>query len=117
MPVHGQVENGNIHRRMSHLLIRLFYKSTNPAFASLQTATEEELLKVALRDIELSLGISGTPVTSEVTNWSDMMPNYHIHHRKIVQAIGREARARLPRYSSSWLFLLRSRHSRLYRKW
>ncbi|MBA9028779.1 protoporphyrinogen oxidase [Peribacillus huizhouensis] len=69
------------------LLIRLFYKSTNPAFATLQTATEEELLKVALRDIEVSLGISGIPVTSEVTNWSNMMPNYHIHHRKVVQRL------------------------------
>lgn len=73
--------------KKNHLLIRLFYKSTNPSFASLQTATEEELLKVALRDIKLSLGISGTPVTSEVTNWSDMMPNYHIHHRKVVQRL------------------------------
>ncbi|MGE8081532.1 protoporphyrinogen oxidase [Peribacillus loiseleuriae] len=73
--------------KKNHLLIRLFYKSTNPAFASLQTATEEELLKVALKDIKISLGITGIPVTSEVTNWSGMMPNYHIHHRKVVQRL------------------------------
>ncbi|MGN7401656.1 protoporphyrinogen oxidase [Cytobacillus praedii] len=68
-----------------HLLVRLFYKSVHPAFDSLKDLNEEELLQVALSDIRKSLGINAKPVSSQVTNWSEQMPNYLITHRQSVE--------------------------------
>ncbi|MBT2688512.1 protoporphyrinogen oxidase [Bacillus sp. ISL-47] len=70
-----------------NLLLRLFYKSSHPAFASLKELNKEELLQVALADIEKSLGITAEPVASEVTNWTEKMPNYQITHPKTVAAL------------------------------
>lgn len=69
------------------LLVRLFYKSAGPHYDSLVKLTEEELLKVALKDIQTSLGITGAPVAYDVTKWHDVMPNYHIRHHQIVEAL------------------------------
>jgi protoporphyrinogen/coproporphyrinogen III oxidase len=69
------------------LLVRLFYKSSHPSFGQLKDMSKEELLQVALGDIHKSLGISAEPVTSEVTNWSEQMPNYTIGHPKSVEAL------------------------------
>jgi oxygen-dependent protoporphyrinogen oxidase len=71
----------------NNLLVRLFYKSSHPSFVDLQKMNEEELLKVALNDINKSLGITAKPVASEVTNWLDSMPNYRITHPKSVEAL------------------------------
>jgi protoporphyrinogen/coproporphyrinogen III oxidase len=68
-----------------NLLVRLFYKSSHPAFAGLKNLSEEELLKTALSDIEKSLGIAAEPITSQVTNWSDQMPNYLLTHPQSVK--------------------------------
>jgi oxygen-dependent protoporphyrinogen oxidase len=70
-----------------NLLVRLFYKSSHPAFPALQKMNKEELLQAALSDIKKSLGISAEPIKSEITNWSDQMPNYRITHSKSVEAI------------------------------
>lgn len=70
-----------------NLLVRLFYKSSHPAFQALQKMNNEELLQAALKDIKKGLGISAEPITSEITNWSDQMPNYRITHSKSVEAI------------------------------
>lgn len=70
-----------------NLLVRLFYKSSHPAFAKLKDLTEAELLQVALDDIRKSLGIIAEPVTSVVTKWTDKMPNYLITHPKSVEAL------------------------------
>ncbi|MFD2446637.1 protoporphyrinogen oxidase [Bacillus sp. CGMCC 1.16607] len=70
-----------------HLLGRLFYKNSLPIFDSLQKMSEEELLQVALADINKSLGIVAIPVASEVTIWSDSMPNYLISHPKSVETL------------------------------
>jgi protoporphyrinogen/coproporphyrinogen III oxidase len=70
-----------------NLLVRLFYKSSHPSFAALKDMNEEELRQVALDDIERSLGITAQPVASEITNWSDNMPNYMINHRQNVEAL------------------------------
>jgi oxygen-dependent protoporphyrinogen oxidase len=70
-----------------HLLVRLFYKSSIPSYETLQKLPEEELLQVALRDIESSLGIIAKPITHEVTRWHETMPNYHIKHHEIVQSL------------------------------
>ena len=73
--------------RQQRLLVRLFYKSSGPHYESLIKLSEEELLKVALQDIKTSLGITGQPVTYDVTKWHDVMPNYHIRHHQIVESL------------------------------
>lgn len=69
------------------LLLRLFYKSSNPEYARLIRMSEEELTKVALSDIAKSLGMNVEPITSEVTKWHENMPNYHLKHRQIVNRL------------------------------
>jgi protoporphyrinogen/coproporphyrinogen III oxidase len=70
-----------------NLLVRLFYKSSHPAFDGLKEMSEEELKQVALKDISMSLGITAEPVVSEITKWTDSMPNYLITHPKTVGAL------------------------------
>ncbi|AJS61447.1 protoporphyrinogen oxidase [Paenibacillus sp. IHBB 10380] len=69
------------------LLVRLFYKSSGPYYDTLIKLSEEELLKVALQDIQSSLGITGQPISYDVTKWHDVMPNYHIRHHQIVESL------------------------------
>ncbi|MBE7095382.1 protoporphyrinogen oxidase [Bacillus cereus] len=69
------------------LLVRMFYKSTNPVYATIKNYSEEELVQVALYDIEKSLGIKGKPEVVEVTNWKDLMPKYHLEHNQAVQIL------------------------------
>lgn len=71
----------------SHLLVRMFYKSTNPAFEKMKDMREEELVQVALQDIEKSLKLTGKPQVVEVTKWNDLMPNYHLEHGQAVQSL------------------------------
>lgn len=73
--------------KAGNLLVRVFYKSSNPKFSQLQKMSEGELLQFALSDIQKSLGIKAEPVVSVVTDWSGTMPNYSIAHPKTVQAI------------------------------
>ncbi|MGM0876014.1 MAG: protoporphyrinogen oxidase [Bacillota bacterium] len=70
-----------------NLLVRLFYKSSHPEFAALQNMNEEDLLQVALADVNKSLGIMHEPIAIEITNWSDSMPNYRMTHQKSVEAL------------------------------
>ncbi|MDQ0201505.1 protoporphyrinogen oxidase [Neobacillus ginsengisoli] len=70
-----------------NLLVRLFYKSSHPSFTALKEMNEEQLLQVALMDIHKGLGIIAEPVASEVTNWTEQMPNYLITHPKSVEAL------------------------------
>jgi oxygen-dependent protoporphyrinogen oxidase len=51
----------------------------------------------ALKDIELSLGITDQPVSYEVTKWMNSMPYYHIKHRQIVEALEQKLAALYPR--------------------
>ncbi|MGV3465302.1 MAG: protoporphyrinogen oxidase [Heyndrickxia sp.] len=70
------------------LLLRLFYKNTNPeVFHHLSSLNENELVQVALQDVEKSLGIIGEPISVEVTKWQDKMPKYHLNHRKTIEAL------------------------------
>ncbi|WP_248925635.1 protoporphyrinogen oxidase [Paenibacillus hamazuiensis] len=78
------------------LLVRLFYKSTCRDFESLRNMTEEELVQVARKDIEDSLGITGTPVSFAVTEWNEMMPNYHLKHPQIVKSLESKLAERYP---------------------
>lgn len=70
-----------------NLLVRLFYKSSDPSFSALKEMSEQELLQVALADVKKSLGIKAEPVASIVTNWSDCMPNYLITHPQTVKTL------------------------------
>lgn len=80
----------------SQLLVRLFYKSSNPDYDRLQSLSKQELIQVALGDIKKSLDISECPVSSEVTKWQDNMPNYHIQHPYIVQSLEQKMKANYP---------------------
>lgn len=69
------------------LLMRLFYKSSNPHYEQLIRLTDDELKQIGMEDIGRSLGITAEPVSCEVTKWDDNMPNYHLKHRQIVESL------------------------------
>lgn len=71
----------------SHLLIRMFYKSSNPHFAKMKHMSEEQLIEVALQDIETSLQIVGKPNVVKVTKWNEAMPNYHLEHATAIKQL------------------------------
>lgn len=71
----------------NQLLVRMFYKSVNPAFESMKNMTEDELVEVALQDIEMSLKLTGKPHVIEVTKWNNQMPNYHLEHGEAIQSL------------------------------
>lgn len=68
-----------------NLLVRLFYKGSNPYFDALKDLSEQELLQVAEVDLKKSLGIDIKPSVSAVTNWKDLMPNYLMTHPTTVR--------------------------------
>lgn len=79
-----------------NLLVRMFYKSSNPAYEKIKQKSAEELVQVALSDIEKSLGIQGEAQVIEVTNWKDLMPNYHLEHNHAVQSLNEKLSAVFP---------------------
>ncbi|WP_077210801.1 protoporphyrinogen oxidase [Bacillus dakarensis] len=82
--------------KQGNLLIRMFYKSSHPRFDEINGKSKEELLQVALADIEKSLGIKAEPSVSEVTDWSEMMPNYSITHPQSVEDVERSLAEEYP---------------------
>ncbi|PSL40332.1 protoporphyrinogen oxidase [Planomicrobium soli] len=80
----------------SNLLVRLFYKSSHPSYAKLKDLSEAELVEVALSDIEKSLKIKADPSVVQVTNWNNLMPNYHMHHKSAVDALEEKMLALVP---------------------
>ncbi|MCM3031978.1 protoporphyrinogen oxidase [Niallia sp. MER 6] len=73
--------------KSSSLLLRLFYKKSNPAYEQLNSLSEEELLKVAKKDIEKSLGITEKPISYEVTKWNELMSVYSLQHKSAIDTI------------------------------
>lgn len=73
--------------KSSSLLLRLFYKKSNPVYEQLNALSEEELLKVAKKDIEKSLGITEKPISYEVTKWNELMPVYSLQHKSAIDTI------------------------------
>lgn len=71
----------------NQLLVRMFYKSSNPTFESMKNMSEDELVEVALQDIEMSLKLTGKPEVIEVTKWNEQMPNYHLAHGDAIQSL------------------------------
>ena len=78
------------------LLVRLFYKSSNPFYATLKNMSEKEMIQTALTDIEKSLGITAKPITVEMTNWNNLMPNYHLEHNLAVTSLSKKLNEQLP---------------------
>ncbi|WP_062353173.1 protoporphyrinogen oxidase [Bacillus kwashiorkori] len=64
-----------------NLLVRLFYKSSNPHFQELIAMNEDELLATALTDITQSIGLNAKPMTYEFTKWTNNMPAYEMDHK------------------------------------
>ena len=73
-----------------NLLIRLFYKSSNPFYEALKAMDEHGLIQVALADIKKSIGIEGKPQVVQITDWKDLMPNYLLEHNKAIQSLNRK---------------------------
>ena len=69
------------------LLVRLFYKSNNSKYEELVAMTDEELTKVALEDIRLSLNIEEQPVVVNIKKWINAMPKYDLAHNETLQVI------------------------------
>ena len=42
------------------------------------------------------MGITGKPVTSEVTKWHEKMPHYHITHHQMVQSLEEKMKVKYP---------------------
>ncbi|MFD1956353.1 protoporphyrinogen oxidase [Paenibacillus thailandensis] len=82
--------------REKHLLVRMFYKSSNPAYERLKNQTDEQLLQTALADIKRAMGIVSDPVAVNVTKWHDTMPNYHLRHRQLVESLEQKMAADYP---------------------
>lgn len=78
------------------LLVRLFYKSSGPRYAELSQMTDEELVHVAKRDVEISLGLSEHPGIYAVTRWQNAMPVYRMGHRTLVEQLQEEMQRRFP---------------------
>lgn len=81
------------------LLVRLFYKSINPAYEKLRMMTNEELAAVALEDVRKSLGIEEKPTVVDVTKWIDQMPKYDLAHREALQGLVQELEKNYPNLS------------------
>lgn len=79
-----------------NLLVRLFYKSSNPYYDALKGLSQEELLQVVQVDLKKSLGIEEDPIASTVTNWSDCMPNYLITHPETINKLQRKMEKSYP---------------------
>ncbi|GLC90248.1 protoporphyrinogen oxidase [Lysinibacillus piscis] len=82
------------------LLVRLFYKSSNPAYETLCKLTDEELAQIALTDIRTSLAIEEQPTVINVTRWIDQMPKYDLTHREALQGLLQEL---AENYPNLWL--------------
>lgn len=79
-----------------NLLVRIFYKSVNPDYEKLVALSDEELAKVALEDIRLSLGLEAEPVVVNVTKWINQMPKYDLEHHEALKGLTTEIEEKYP---------------------
>ncbi|WP_211746873.1 protoporphyrinogen oxidase [Paenibacillus sp. Marseille-Q4541] len=80
----------------SQLLVRLFYKSANPAYEQMKDMSQEELLQVASEDVRNSLAIEENPITHNVRVWHEDMPNYHRKHHELVHSLEQKMSEHFP---------------------
>lgn len=78
------------------LLLRLFYKKTNPKFSTLIDLSEAALADIAKRDVATSLGIEAIPTTVKVSKWTQQMPVYNLAHKQAVQQLERQMTEHYP---------------------
>lgn len=83
----------------SKLLVRLFYKSINPAYEQLRAMSEEELMEVAWEDVRKSLGIEAKPVVVNVAKWIDQMPKYDLAHHEALKGLTAALEVKYPNLS------------------
>ena len=79
-----------------HLLVRMFYKNSNPRYEELASMTDEQLIAVAREDIKLSLGITAEPTMVNVTKWIDKMPRYDLAHKEALEALQQDLTMNYP---------------------
>lgn len=79
-----------------NLLVRLFYKNSNPRYEELAAMTDEQLIEVARQDIKLSLGIEAEPTIINVTKWIDQMPRYDLAHNEALSVVVNDLADRYP---------------------
>ncbi|MCL7749831.1 protoporphyrinogen oxidase [Halalkalibacter alkaliphilus] len=82
--------------KKNNLLVRLFYKSSNPSYCSLQQMNEIDLMQTALTDVEKSLGLKAKPTAVEITNWDQLMPNYHLNHNEAIRGLNEKMQSEFP---------------------
>lgn len=78
------------------LLVRLFYKSSNPVYGKLENAPDAAVAAYAQADIQKSLGITEQPSVIEVTPWHELMPNYHMGHKTAIASLEARLAAEYP---------------------
>jgi len=78
------------------LLVRLFYKSSNPKYKEIVQMTEDELIKVALQDVKLSINVEDVPVVANVTKWINQMPRYDLAHNEALQNVLSQVECKYP---------------------
>lgn len=81
------------------LLVRLFYKSINPAYEKLRVMSDTELATVALEDVRKSLGINEQPTVVNVAKWIDQMPKYDLAHHEALKGLTAELTENYPNLS------------------
>lgn len=79
-----------------NLLVRLFYKNINPRYEELAAMSDEQLTKVAIEDIRLSLGVEAEPTVVNVTKWIDQMPRYDLAHNEALNTVVKDLEVRYP---------------------
>ncbi|KGR77207.1 protoporphyrinogen oxidase [Ureibacillus sinduriensis] len=79
-----------------NLLVRLFYKNSNPRYEELAAMTDEELAKVALEDVKLSLDIEEKPIVVHVAKWINMMPKYDLAHKEALDTLLDDLHSKYP---------------------
>ncbi|MGG0655906.1 protoporphyrinogen oxidase [Rummeliibacillus pycnus] len=82
--------------KSGNLLVRMFYKSTNPLFNKLMNLSEEELTEIALDDIKKSLNLDGEPAAVNITKWNELMPVYGMGHATTVQSLNDQLAEKYP---------------------
>ncbi|QCR33925.1 protoporphyrinogen oxidase [Lysinibacillus sp. SGAir0095] len=70
-----------------NLLVRLFYKNTNPRYEELAAMSDEELTRVALEDVKLSLNIEEIPIVVNLAKWIEKMPKYDLAHKEALDSL------------------------------
>lgn len=78
------------------LLLRVFYKKTNPKFEQILQLTDDEFIQMAVEDVATSLNITEQPTTITMAKWPNQMPVYHLGHSKLVTELEKTMAAEHP---------------------